>query len=275
MSTWDSDEQPPQVKVGPLGWVLVVLRGVPLVLVLILGLVSTLLLLPIERLLAGETRPVTPTITRLVCISALALMGLKLKTRGTRMKGAGAVVANHSSWLDILVLNAPKRIYFVSKAEVADWPGIGWLAKATGTLFILRDRREAAAQVETFRRRLALGHRLLFFPEGTSSDSRRILPFKTTLFAAFFDQKLRETMRIQPVSVVYHAPRGKDPRFYGWWGDMDLGPHLLAVLAARPQGWVELVYHAPVNVADFADRKTLAAHLETAVRGPVLDVLTE
>lgn len=271
--TWDDGSRPPDHSVGLFGWPLVVLRGVPVVVTLLIGLILTLVLRPIERIAAGEGRPVTPTITRVVCRLCLAFMGIKLRLRGTPMKGAGAVVANHSSWLDIIVLNAPKRIYFVSKAEVRDWPGIGWLARVTGTVFIARNRREAGAQVELFRNRLALGHRLLFFPEGTSTDSQRVLPFKTTLFAAFFEPALRETMRIQPVSVVYHAPTGRDARFFGWWGDMDLGPHLAAVLAARPQGWVELVYHDPVRVADFANRKMLAAHLETAVRGPLLSAL--
>lgn len=276
MSTaWDDGSTPPKLSIGPVGIALALIRAVPLVFVLLTGLLLTLLLLPIERLLAGDTRPITPAITRIVCVLSLALIGLRLRTRGTRMKGAGAVVANHSSWLDILVLNAPKRIYFVSKDEVAGWPGIGWLARATGTVFIKRDRKEAARQIETFRHRLALGHRLLFFPEGTSTDGRRVLSFKTTLFAAFFHNDLRDVMRIQPVSVVYRAPKGRDDRFYGWWGDMDLGPHLLTVLAARPQGSVELVYHTPVNVADFTDRKSLAAHLEAAVRGPILTALVE
>lgn len=273
--TWDDGSTPPEVSVGPLGFVLAVLRGVPLIVVLLLGLALTLILQPLERLVAGAHRPVTPTITRVVCMAALALMGLRLRVTGTPMKGAGAVVANHSSWLDIFVLNAPKRIYFVSKAEVASWPGISWLAKATGTVFIKRSRRDASAQVEVFRDRLSLGHRLLFFPEGTSTDSRRVLPFKTTLFAAFFHEDLRENLRIQPVSVVYRAPRGRDDRFYGWWGDMDLGPHLLAMLAARPHGSVALHYHDPVRVADFADRKALAAHCEAAVRGPVLASLAD
>mgnify|MGYP001627835935 CR=1 FL=1 len=271
---WDDGSAQPDLSTGPLGWIVALVRGVPLVVILILGLIFTFLLRPFEKLIAGEGRPVTPTITRIVCLSALILIGLRLRVRGTPMKGAGAVVANHSSWLDILVLNAPKRIYFVSKAEVADWAGISWLAKATGTVFIKRDRREARGQVEVFRRRLGLGHRLLFFPEGTSTDSRRVLPFKTTLFAAFFDDALRETMRVQPVSVVYHAPKGRDDRFYGWWGGMDLGPSLLAVLAAVPNGSVDVVYHPPVRVADFADRKALAAHCEAAVRGPLLDRLT-
>ncbi|WP_298491740.1 1-acyl-sn-glycerol-3-phosphate acyltransferase [uncultured Maritimibacter sp.] len=273
--SWQSDGPAPDLGITARGWLVAVLRLVPLLVVLAVGLILTLVLLPIERLLAGERRPVTPTITRVVCILALALLGIRWRVVGQPMKGAGAVVANHSSWLDILVLNAPKRLYFVSKAEVRDWPGIGWLARATGTVFIKRDRREAGTQVAEFRRRLSLGHRLLFFPEGTSTDSRRVLPFKTTLFAAFFAEGLRETMRVQPVSVVYRAPKGRDDRFYGWWGDMDLGPHLLAVLGQLRQGRVEIHYHAPVQVADFADRKALAAYCEAAVRRPVHSALSE
>ncbi|MBV7409544.1 lysophospholipid acyltransferase family protein [Maritimibacter sp. DP1N21-5] len=274
-ASWDDGSERPDLHVSAPGWVVAVLRVIPLFVVLAIGLVATLVMLPLERLVAGESRPITPTITRLVCIAALAILGIGWRAKGVPMRGPGAVVANHSSWLDIFVLNAPKRLYFVSKAEVRDWPGIGWLARATGTVFIRRDRREAAAQVGEFRRRLSLGHRLLFFPEGTSTDSRRVLPFKTTLFAAFFADGLRQNMWVQPVSVVYLAPRGRDDRFYGWWGDMDLGPHLLAVLGAVRQGRVEIHYHDPVRVADFADRKMLAAHCEAAVRGPVLSALVQ
>jgi 1-acyl-sn-glycerol-3-phosphate acyltransferase len=74
-------------------------------------------------------------------------------------------------------------------------------------------------------------------------------------------------MQIQPVTLVYRAPAGEAPRFYGWWGDMDFGPHLLKTLSALRPGAVELHYHAPVRVAEFADRKALAAHLEATVRG--------
>ena len=64
----------------------------------------------------------------------------------------------------------------------------------------------------------------------------------------------------------YHAPDGADPRFYGWWGDMEFGPHLLATLAAARQGGVQVIYHPPVRVADFADRKALAKAMEEQVR---------
>lgn len=249
-----------------MGWMRVVLRGLA-VGGLTFGCLALLLLVRlVERPLCGQGRPVTPYITQFVCRSAFLLMGIRYHRIGQPMTGAGAVVANHTSWLDIFALNAAKRIYFVSKAEVAGWPGIGWLARATGTVFIARNRQEATAQIEVFRKRLSLGHTLLFFPEGTSTDGQQVLPFKPTLFAAFFDGALRDTLSIQPVSVIYHAPEGEDVRLYGWWGDMEFGPHLLTTLAQSPQGRVTVVYHDPVKVADFAHRKTLAAHLEGEVR---------
>lgn len=219
-----------------------------------------------ERLICGARRPATPHITQFVCRTALRVMGLRLLCRGRPMAGPGAIVANHASWLDIFVLNACDRVYFVSKAEVARWPGIGWLARATGSLFIARNGAEARAQTKLFETRLKLGHRLLFFPEGTSTDALRVLPFKTTLFAAFLTPGLRETMAIQPVSVVYRTPPGADRRLYGWWDDMEFGPHLLRVLAQSPQGEVEVTFHPPLRAADFADRKALAAACEAAVR---------
>ena len=267
MSTpWDSDTHPPHPKMGASAWLRVLARGMPLGLVVFGGLAIMLLLRLIERPIFGARRPVTPYITLFVCRSALVLLGITYRMQGDVMAGPGAVVANHASWLDIFALNARKRIYFVSKAEVAGWPGIGWLARATGTVFIQRDRREAASQIGVFQDRLALGHKLLFFPEGTSTDGQRVLAFKPTLFAAFFAQGLRESLSIQPVSVVYRAPEGGDPRFYGWWGDMEFGPHLLSTLAARRQGSVTVIYHAPVRVSDFGDRKALATALEDQVR---------
>lgn len=267
MTTWQSDEgYPAQPDLGAMGIFRAVLRGLPLA-ILVFGCLALLLLLRlIERPLFGLRRPWTPHITQFVCRNAFRLLGIRFAVKGMPIKGRGAVVANHASWLDIFALNAPQQVYFVSKAEVASWPGIGWLARATGTLFIRRDRREARAHKALFEDRLLAGHQLLFFPEGTSSDSQRILPFKTTLFEAFFDPRLREEMVIQPVTVNYVAPAGAEPRFYGWWGDMDFGPHLLATLSAPRQGRVEVIYHTPLNVSDFANRKALARAAEDQVR---------
>lgn len=149
-----------------------------------------------ERPLFGQARPVTPHITRFVCRTALRILRLPLSVRGQPMTRPGAIVANHSGWLDIFVLNAVQTIYFVAKAEVAAWPMIGWLARATGTVFIARKGTEAKKQQEIFEFRLQAGHRLLF-SEGTSTDAIRVLPFKSTLFEAFFSPALERTMHIQ------------------------------------------------------------------------------
>ena len=268
---WTSDDLPPATSFGATDWLRIICRAVPLVIVLFGGLLVLLLIRLLERPLYGLRRPVTPFIVQYVSRGALFLLGLRFHTVGCPMRSGGAIVANHASWLDIFALNARKRIYFVAKSEVSGWAGIGFLARAAGTLFIRRDPRAAREHIALFKSRLAVGHRLLFFPEGTSTDGRRVLPFKPTLFAAFLDPALRDSIAIQPVSVVYHAPAGADPRFYGWWGDMEFAPHLLTILAAKRQGGVTVIYHPPVQAAAFTDRKVLAKRLENTVRSGLAD----
>jgi len=244
----------------------IVARVIGLIILVFGGLLILLLVRLIERPLCGVARPVTPYITQFVCRWALRIMGIDFVATGMPMPGSGAVVANHTSWLDIFALNAQKRIYFVSKSEVAAWPGIGWLARATGTVFIERNPTQARAQTQVFQDRLLAGHKLLFFPEGTSTDGQQVLPFKTSLFQAFLAPELREKIAVQPVSVVYRAPKGADPRFYGWWGDTSFGAHLWVTLAAQTRGQVHVTYHAPLAVSAFSDRKALARSCEEAVR---------
>ena len=251
---------------GAMGWVRILWRGGMLGGLVYVCLIILLLLRLVERPIFGMVRPWTPFITQFVCRMAFPILGIRLEIRGIPMRERGAIVANHGSWLDIFALNAAQRIYFVAKSEVAHWAAIGWLARATGTVFVARKGGEAKAQQRVFEDRLRGGHRLLFFPEGTSTDSIRVLPFKSTLFAAFYSHGLDQIMHIQPVTVIYHAPLGQDARFYGWWGEMSFSPHLLKVLAAPSQGRIEVVFHAAVPVDGFWDRKALAAECERVIR---------
>ncbi len=268
MSTpWDSIDPPAHPPITAFGWMLVGMRAVILAVLVFGGLAVLLLVRLIERPLCGQGRPVTPHITQQVCKAAFWVMGLRRRVIGTPMRHRGAVVANHTSWLDIFTLNAAQRIYFVSKSEVAGWPGIGWLARATGTVFIERNPKRAREQNEVFQKRLLDGHRLLFFPEGTSTDGQQVIPFKSTLFQAFLTPELHDAIWIQPVSVTYMAPRGTDSRFYGWWGEMSFDTHFLVTLAVLRQGRVTTRYHAPIKVHDYASRKDLALACEVQVRG--------
>ncbi|EKE45721.1 acyltransferase, putative [Oceaniovalibus guishaninsula JLT2003] len=253
--TWRSDIAPPEPRIDLSGWTRAILRGAVLLPLLAGGLLAVSLLKSTNRRAA---------VASAVSGMALTVIGLRVEAVGRAMTMPGALVANHASWLDILVLSACGRVTFVSKAEVADWPGIGRIARATGTLFIRRDRREATAQRAAIADRIARNERLLFFPEGTSTDGQRVLPFKTTLFAAFAGQPLW----IQPVTVIYDAPPGADPRLYGWWGDMALGPHLLRMLSLKRHGRVRVIRHAPIDAAAHPDRKALAQACEDAVRAP-------
>lgn len=273
MIPWTPDTPDVPVRIGVLGYAMALLRGAAVGIVTYGGLLVLLAMRLIERPVFGSARPLTSPISRAVCRINIALMGLGYSVVGRPMTGRGAIVCNHVSWLDIFALNACQSIYFVSKAEVARWPGIGWLARATGTVFIARDPRAAKEQQILFESRLRSGHRMLFFPEGTSTDGLRVLRFKSTLFAAFFHDHLVCDMMIQPVSLIYHAPKSADLRFYGWWGDMSFGPHFLRVLANPRQGRIEVIFHAPMRVADHASRKDLAQHCETKVRAALRERL--
>lgn len=259
------DDLPTYPAIGFGGWFRVLLRGGVLA-SLTFGCLGLLLLVRVfERPLFGASRPLTPHITQFVCRAAFRILGIGLRIDGMPMHQRGAVVANHASWLDIFALNAAQRVYFVSKSEVEAWAGIGWLARATGTVFIARRSAQAKVQQGVFEARLRAGHRLLFFPEGTSTDTLRVLPFKPTLFAAFYSHGMEHVMHIQPASVLYHAPKGGEARFYGWWGEMDFTSHLIAVLAAPRQGSVEVILHSAVAVDSFPDRKALSAYCEGVI----------
>ena len=263
--SWVSDDEPISPRISMSGWMRVLIRGLGLGVYTFGGLAVLLLVRLIEKPVFGDQRPFTPKITQSVSRFAFWILGMRLQIIGTPMRGLGAAVANHTSWLDIFGLNAFDDIYFVAKSEVAGWPLIGWLARATGTQFIIRDRAQAIAHTQILQARLRKGHRLLFFPEGTSTDGQRILPFKPTLFQSFLAPELRDKISIQAITLIFHAPEGQDPRFYGWWGDSDLVGHLLKSLAIKRHGSLQIVYHPPVAAKDFLDRKVMARHLEAQV----------
>jgi 1-acyl-sn-glycerol-3-phosphate acyltransferase len=122
---------------------------------------------------------------RLWSRAGLWLTGLSLVVRGTPV-ASGALVSNHCSWADILALRSVRLMYFVAKAEVRRWPAVGFITAVTGTVFIERRRSQAKRQEQVLRERIGASQLLIFFPEGTSTDGLRVLPFKSSLFSAFF-----------------------------------------------------------------------------------------
>jgi 1-acyl-sn-glycerol-3-phosphate acyltransferase len=264
--TWDDAAPKPDMRVSLPGRLLATIRFVLFLSWLVVVFPVIFVARLAERPFFGADRPITQRIAQAFFAGAVWIFGIPVRTEGTPMRTAGLVVSNHCSWLDIPIIYGRHPVFFVAKDDVAAWPFIGRLVRLSGALVITRDRRESAAQVGNQRDRVGVGQTLFLFTEGTSTDGLRMLPFRPTLFAAFTDPALRDIIRVQPVTVVYTAPRGADPRFYAWWGHMSLVPHLVKVLAQYPHGKVKVIYHAPVPAAGFADRKALAAHCEAVIR---------
>lgn len=212
------------------------------------------------------TRRLSRVVIWFACVFSSWLCGLRVSVEGTPMREHGALVCNHCSWSDIFVLRSAAQMYFVAKAEVRGWPVLGFVASQTGTMFIERKRAEAKRQENQFYERLHIGDRLCFFPEGTSSDGLRVLPFKSSLFSAFLTPDLRDEIWVQPVTLFYEAPSGHAASFFGWWGVTGFGEHLMKVLALSRGNRVQVTFHPARKASDFANRKDMARYCEDAVR---------
>lgn len=207
-------------------------------------------------------------VARLWSRAILSILGIRRKVRGTPIRKGGVLTANHASWLDIVSLRSVTRINFVSKAEVRDWPGVGFIAAICETVFIERKRTAAKRQQEELEGRMRKDELLCIFPEGTSTDGLRVLPFKSSLVSVLFLDGVRERALVQPVSVVYRInPKLDLPvNFYGWWGSMGFESHIWSVATRSSGGEVEVVFHEAMKVSDWPDRKALTARCEADVR---------
>lgn len=129
----------------------------------------------------------------------LRILNVTLTVHGSPAADGHLVVANHVSWLDIFILLAARPTRFVAKSEIRDWPVAGWLADALGTFYIRRGKGGTTALLERLRTHLEGGGTVVIFPEGTTSDGQRVLPFHPRLFAAAVDSE----SPVQPAALHY------------------------------------------------------------------------
>ena len=139
------------------------------------------------------------------------IIGVRPEVEGRPVEAHTLILANHTSWLDIILLGGWCNAAFVSKAEVKSTPLLGWIADQNRTLYIDRAaRRDSHAQVRQIRQALDQSQPLAVFPEGTTGDGRRLLPFRTTLLAAVAPPPLAVSVR--PVAIDY----GEQADGVGW-----------------------------------------------------------
>lgn len=250
---------------------------------LILGafLAMTLPLMPLQLILVRTGSRFARTFPHWYHRQVCRLVGVRLHVSGQIVRPA-LLISNHISWLDIPVLSAVAPLSFIAKSEVGTWPLVKWLARLQRTVFVDRSRRgETGRKADEIVARLRAGDTMVLFAEGTSSDGNGVLPFRTALLAAAKPTGgARDAgLNAQTLAIAYTRlnglPMGRWLRPHvAWYGDMDLASHGWTLLGLGPLD-VKISIGPPIALAEFADRKALAAHSQAKIRRDVADMLRE
>ena len=160
----------------------------------------------------------------------LSLLHCRVELSGP-VPATGLVAANHLGYVDILVLGSVCPAVFVAKSDVDAWPVFGWLARHAGTIFVSRDQpAEVPSQLRRMEEPLAQGHPVILFPEGTSSDGSRVLPFRSSLL----ESAVRSGRPVTPAAVAYDLHgEGSPGNEVAYWGGHTLVPHLVNLLSKK------------------------------------------
>jgi len=194
----------------------------------------------------------------------LAIVRVRVQVRGRppAVRGEGAlIVANHVSWLDIHVLHSVLPSRFVSKAEVRDWPLIGWMAERAGTLYLERSKKSDARRVnEAMASLLRAGECLALFPEGTTTDGTRLLPF----YPSLLQPAVVAGARVWPAVIRYRHADGRINRQAAYHDDISLWQSLRRILRQEAI-FAEVTFLPPIASAGL-HRRELARRAEAAIR---------
>jgi 1-acyl-sn-glycerol-3-phosphate acyltransferase len=190
------------------------------------------------------------------------LCGARRRDVGRPLRRDVIFLANHTSWLDILVLAGATGTAFVAKAELRQVPLIGWLCTLNHTIFVARaDRMGIAGQIAELRDALAHAWPVTIFPEGTTSGADELLPFKAPLLAVL--EPPPPGVMVQPVLLNY----GSAARDVEWLGDESGQANALRILARPGSFAVRVTCLEPFDPAACADRKAIAAEARQRIEG--------
>ena len=192
------------------------------------------------------------------CRRTLRVLGIELDVAGA-IPQRGLLVCNHLSYVDILALSACAPVVFVAKSEVRHWPVFGWLARLAGTVFVDRENRvrvgKTTQEIETA---LEHGALVVLFPEGTSSDGKTVLPFKSSLL----EPATHLAHPLTTALIQYELPDGDVGEEVCYWKDMTLVPHLLNLMSKRG---LRASLRFTQTRAGSSDRKEIARQLHSEI----------
>lgn len=196
----------------------------------------------------------------------LAILGVRVETRQLHVAPGTLLVANHVSWLDVIVLSMLCHADFVAKAEIRGWPLLGWLLERQNCLFVERRAGRHLLRLNAeIAERLARGRIVALFPEGTTTDGAGLLPFRPALF----EPAVRGGHRLQPFTLVYRDFSGRRCEAAAYLGKQSLWQSLLAIASQR--GITVSVVASPGIAASNLTRREAARLAQAAVQEGFLE----
>jgi 1-acyl-sn-glycerol-3-phosphate acyltransferase len=191
---------------------------------------------------------------RLFLASAARIAGAKVRRVGTPLRRDVFYVSNHLSWIDILALGGASGTAFVAKAEIGASPLVGWLAGLNRTVYVKRENRMGVAeQINQLRDALAETWAITVFPEGTTTDGKSLLPFKTPMLRVL--EPPPPGVMVQPVMLDY----GTAAEDIAWIGQERGLNNAKRVLARKQRFRLRVHFLEPFDPRDFPGRKAIAA----------------
>lgn len=193
--------------------------------------------------------------------SLAAIVGMHIHVEGKPPEPPFFLVANHLSYIDIILLASRLECTFIAKNDIAGWPGMGWLASGIGTIFIDRKNfQDIPRVIGLIDESLAHGQGVILFPEGTSTMGEGIRSFSPALL----EPAARAGYPVSYATLRYETSKTDPPAHAAvcWWGDMDFVPHFLKLLLVSGFD-ATIVFGEEAIQAD--DRKLLAKALWSAV----------
>jgi len=196
------------------------------------------------------------------------IVGARVHRYGTHLNRDVFYISNHVSWVDILAISGACGSAFVAKAEIRTAPIVGWLATLNRTIFVSReDRLGVAEQINLLRDALAETWSVTVFPEGTTTDGRSMLPFKSTLLKVL--EPPPPGIMVQPVMLDY----GMVGPEIGWIGVEAGKDNALRVMARKGSFRVGITFLEPFSPDDYPGRKAIAAESRARISAALSKVL--
>lgn len=182
------------------------------------------------------------------------ICGARVRRVGVPLKRDVFYISNHLSWIDILAIGGTSGSAFVAKAEIQEAPIVGWLAGLNRTVYVKRENRLGVAeQINQLRDALAENWAITVFPEGTTTDGKSLLPFKTPMLRVL--EPPPPGVMVQPVLLDY-GDAGED---IAWIGDETGVSNAKRMLSRRGSFRLEVTFLEPFHPRDFPGRKAIAA----------------